>query len=192
MNVEENEYEQIVALHHEALYRFAYSLVGNQDDAAELTQETYVRLLNKSWQLRDRARLKSWLFTTLYRIFLGWRRREKRFPHFEVVSVEAELPVCTPDLADELDGGAVMEQVLELEEHFRVPLVLYYLQCLSYREIAKVLNVPIGTVMSRLSRGKDLLRQRLSASLRRQSGQANKAKEQEEPLPTTVCSYEPK
>ena len=161
MNVDELDYEQIVALHHESLYRFAFSLAGNPDDAAELTQEAYARLLNKSWQLRDQSRVKSWLCTTLYRIFLGWKRRESRFPHLEVLSVEKELPPLTPEIADQFDGEVAMDAALELEEHFRVPLVLHYLQCLSYREIAEVLNVPIGTVMSRLSRGKDLLRHRL-------------------------------
>lgn len=166
MNVDELDYEQITALHHESLYRFAFSLAGNPDDAAELTQEAYVRLLNKSWQLRDQSRVKSWLCTTLYRIFLGWKRRESRFPHLEVLSVEEELPPLTPEIADQLDGEVAMDAALELEEHFRVPLVLHYLQCLSYREIAEVLNVPIGTVMSRLSRGKDLLRQRLMVKKR--------------------------
>lgn len=161
MSDDELNYEQIVELHHESLYRFAFSLAGNPDDAAELTQETYVRLLNKSGQLRDRSRVKSWLFTTMYRIFLGRKRREQRFPHIEVLSVEHELPTLTPEIANEMDGEAVMDSALELDEHFRAPLVLYYLQCLSYREIAEVLKVPIGTVMSRLSRGKDLLRQRL-------------------------------
>lgn len=161
MNVDELNYEQIVALYHEDLYRFAFSLGGNPDDAAELTQETYVRLLNKSWQLRDRSRVKSWLFTTLYRLFLGWKRREQRFPHLEIVSVEHELPALTPTTADEMDGGTVMNSALDLEELFRVPLVMYYLQRLTYREIAEVLDVPVGTVMSRLSRGKELLRQRL-------------------------------
>jgi RNA polymerase sigma-70 factor (ECF subfamily) len=161
MDVDELDYEQIVALHHESLYRFAFSLAGNPDDAAELTQEAYVRLLNKSWQLRDRTKVKSWLFTTLYRIFLGWKHRENRFPHVEVLSVEDELPAFTQEIADEVDGEMAMDTALELEEHFRVPLVLHYLQCLTYREIAAILNVPIGTVMSRLSRGKDLLRQRL-------------------------------
>ena len=54
-----------------------------------------------------------------------------------------------------------MEAALELEEHFRVPLVLYYLQCLTYKEIAEVMGISIGTVMSRLSRGKEMLRRRL-------------------------------
>jgi RNA polymerase sigma-70 factor, ECF subfamily len=161
MNVDELDYEQIVALHHEGLYRFAFSLAGNSDDAAELTQEAYVRLLNKSWQLRDSSKVKSWLFTTLYRIFLGWKHRKNRFPHIELIEAEDQLPPLTSDVADGMDSEKVMETALDLEEHYRVPLVLHYLQCLSYREIAEVLNLPIGTVMSRLSRGKDILRQRL-------------------------------
>ena len=159
----ESDYEQIVALHHENLYRFAFSLAGNADDAAELTQETYVRLLTKGSQLRDVARVKTWLFTTLYRVFAGWRRQANRFQHLEIVSVEDELPAITPEIAGELDGEAVMETALELAEHFRAPLVLYYLQSLTYREIAQVLDIPVGTVMSRLSRGKDILRHRIAS-----------------------------
>jgi RNA polymerase sigma factor (sigma-70 family) len=171
--VDELDYEQLVALHHESLYRFAFSLAGNPDDAAELTQETYVRLLSKSWQLRDRTKIKSWLFTTLYRIFLGWKKHENRFPHVEVMSAEHELPPLLPETANELDSEMAMDTALDLEEHFRAPLVLYYLQCLTYREIADVLNVPIGTVMSRLSRGKDLLRQRLMIQKARKSQPTN-------------------
>ena len=190
MNVDELDYEQIVALHHESLYRFAFSLAGNPDDAAELTQEAYVRLLNKSWQLRDQSRVKSWLCTTLYRIFLGWKRRESRFPHIEVLSVEEELPPLTPEIADQLDGEVAMDAALELEEHFRVPLVLHYLQCLSYREIAEVLNVPIGTVMSRLSRGKDLLRQRLMVKKREAELRRADAISSEKLLCTRMRFYE--
>jgi RNA polymerase sigma factor (sigma-70 family) len=171
--VDELDYEQLVALHHESLYRFAFSLAGNPHDAAELTQETYVRLLSKSWQLRDRTKIKSWLFTTLYRIFLGWKKHENRFPHVEVMAAEHELPPLLPETADELDSEMAMDTALDLEEHFRAPLVLYYLQCLTYREIAGVLNVPIGTVMSRLSRGKDLLRQRLMIQKARKAQPTN-------------------
>ena len=171
MIVDELDYEQIVAVHHEHLYRFAFSLAGNPDDAAELTQETYVRLLTKGGQLRDRSKVKTWLFTTLYRIFLGWRRHATRFPHFELHAVEPELPHFTPDMADAVDGVMAMDTALQIEEHFRAPLVLYYLQGLAYKEIAEVLDIPIGTVMSRLSRGKELLRKRLSVRLQKSAAE---------------------
>lgn len=157
------DYEQAVALYHEDLYRFAFSLARNPDDACDLTQESYCRLLTKGGQLRDRTKVKSWLFTTLYRTFLGRKRHEKYFPHAELSTVERELPALTPDLVDKIDGDIVIEALNEIDEHHRTPLVLFYLQSLSYREIAELLDVPIGTVMSRLSRGKALLRALVTA-----------------------------
>ena len=157
------DYEQAVATFYEALYAFGYSLAGNADDAGELTQETYCRLLTKGGQLRDPSKAKSWLFTTLYRVFLGWKRRRARLPHFEISSVEAELPVITPAHVDVLENDAIRDSLLELEGHYRTPLMLFYLDEHSYEEIARILDVPIGTVMSRLSRAKGLLRARLVA-----------------------------
>lgn len=161
--MDELDYEKIVALHHHDLYRFAYSLEGNADDASELTQETYYRLLSNDRQLRDATRIKAWLFTTLYRVFLGQKRHSTRFPHLTISSVEHELPVLTPEMVNQMDGLLVMEALLEIDEHHRTPLALFYLQNLSYREIAEILDVPIGTVMSRLSRSKIALRDRLAA-----------------------------
>ncbi|MBL9194946.1 MAG: RNA polymerase sigma factor [Opitutaceae bacterium] len=152
------DYEQAVALYHEDLHRFALSLARNPDDARDLTQESYCRLLGKSGQLRDRTKVKSWLFTTLYRIFLGWKRHEKRFSHLEFSVAEQQLPAVTVDLVEKMDGAIVMEALDEIDEHHRTPLVLFYLQSLSYREIADLLEVPVGTVMSRLSRAKAILR----------------------------------
>jgi RNA polymerase sigma-70 factor (ECF subfamily) len=161
--VDELDYEKIVALHHDDLYRFAYSLTGNADDACELTQESYYRLLSNERQLRDPTKIKAWLFTTLYRVFLGQKHRSARFPHLTISSVEHELPVLTPETVNELDGLLVMEALLEIDEHHRTPLMLFYLQSLSYREIAEILDVPIDTVMSRLSRSKVALRDHLAA-----------------------------
>lgn len=158
----EADYEQTVATYFEALYAFVYSLAGNEDDACDLTQETYYRLLTKGGQLRDPSKVKSWLFTTLYRVFLGWKQRRARLPHFEISSVEGELPVITPELVYVLENEAIREALLELEEHYRLPLMLYYLNDHSYEEIAGILDVPVGTVMSRLSRAKGLLRKRLA------------------------------
>lgn len=156
----ELDYEQAVNSLYEGLYRFAYSLAG---DAAELTQESFARLLVKGGQLRDQSKVKSWLFTTLYRIYLGWKRRETSLPHYEIASVEAELPPVTPELVDKLEHEAVSESLLEVEERYRVPLALYYFENLSYAEIAGMLDIPIGTLMSRLSRGKELMRKSLAA-----------------------------
>jgi RNA polymerase sigma-70 factor (ECF subfamily) len=161
--VNDADYEQAVATFYEALYAFGYSLAGNADDAGELTQETYCRLLTKGGQLRDPSKVKSWLFTTLYRVFLGWKQRRARLPHFEISSVEGELPVITPAHVDVLENDAIRDSLLELEEHYRVPLMLFYMNDHSYEEIAEILDVPIGTVMSRLSRAKGLLRERLVA-----------------------------
>lgn len=159
----EADYEQAVATYYDALYAFGYSLAGNADDACELTQETYCRLLTKGGQLRDITKVKSWLFTTLYRLFLGWKDRRARLPHFEISSVEGELPVITPEHVDVLRDDAIRDALLELEEHYRTPLMLFYMNDHSYEEIAVILNVPIGTVMSRLSRAKSMLRERLVA-----------------------------
>jgi RNA polymerase sigma-70 factor, ECF subfamily len=161
--VDELDYEKIVTLYHHDLYRFAYNLAGNADDACELTQESYYRLLSHEGQLRDPTKIKAWLFTTLYRVFLGQKHRSTRFPHVTISSAEHELPVLTPEMVNKMDGLLVMEALLEIEERHRAPLVLFYLQNLSYREIAEVLEVPIGTVMSRLSRSKVALRNQLAA-----------------------------
>jgi RNA polymerase sigma-70 factor (ECF subfamily) len=161
--VNEADYEQAVNSFYEGLYRFAFGLCGNADDACELTQETYARLLTKGGQLRDRSKMKAWLFTTLYRIYLGWKRREARHPHLEIDSVEEELPSVTPESVDKLEVEAVSQSLLALEERYRVPLALHYFDNHSYREISKLLDIPIGTIMSRLSRGKKLMHKLLAA-----------------------------
>jgi RNA polymerase sigma-70 factor (ECF subfamily) len=164
MLVDEMNYEQVVALYHEDLYRFAFSLARNADDAAELTQEAYCRLLANGKHVRDASKIKSWLFTTAYRVFLTRRRHETRFPHVTLGIVEHELPALTASAVDKIDSEAVLDALMQIDEHHRTPLMLFYLQDLSYREIAEMLDVPVGTVMSRLSRAKDALRARVTGS----------------------------
>jgi len=161
--VDEHEYEHIVNSYYEPAYRFALSLARNPDEASELTQETFARLLAQSSRLRDSSKARAWLFTTLYRIFIGWRRREASLPHFEISVVEQELPPVTPSMMDQIDGQRALDALLELDERYRAPLMLFYLEEHGYREIAEILDIPIGTVMSRLSRGKIVLRQILGS-----------------------------
>jgi RNA polymerase sigma-70 factor (ECF subfamily) len=118
--VNEADYERAVATHYEALYAFGYSLAGNEDDACELAQETFCRLLTKGGQLRDSSRVKSWLFTTLYRVFLGWKQRRARLRHLDLSSVESELPVITPQQVDVLRDDAIREAMLEVGKPIQV------------------------------------------------------------------------
>jgi RNA polymerase sigma-70 factor (ECF subfamily) len=114
--------------------------------------------------LRDLAKVKSWLFTTLYREFLRGRRRGERVTSLDAATAEGAEPAAVEvDTVSAMDAGVVMTALQEVDEVFRAPLTLFYLQDLSYQEIADALDVPIGTVMSRLSRGKSQLRGRLSA-----------------------------
>src|SRR5206468_10581066 len=81
------------------------------------------------------------------------KRRRIRFPHYELSAAHQELPTISPVTINELDSTAVLEALAQLDEPFQAPLVLFYLQDNSYKEIAHVLGIPLGTVKSRISRG---------------------------------------
>lgn len=157
------EFEHLVQEYYPGLYRFALSLAQREADAADLTQQTFLRWATRGFQLRDRSKAKTWLFTTLYREFLTSNRRNVRFPHVELSDAEAELPSVQDRTMEEMDGHSALDALSQLDETYRAPLMLFYLQQHSYQEIADILNVPIGTVMSRLSRGKAQLRQKLTS-----------------------------
>lgn len=159
-----SEFEELVDTHYQSLFRFAVSLTRNADTAADLVQETFCIWAAKGGQLKDRSKAKTWLFTTLHREFLSQRRRSARFAD-EPVDEETlgELPAPAEDAERQMDGQRALELLGHLDETYRTPLALFYLQQHSYKEIAEILDVPIGTVMSRLSRGKELLRRKMAA-----------------------------
>jgi RNA polymerase sigma-70 factor (ECF subfamily) len=136
------------------LYRFAFSLTRNKVDASDLTQQTCYLWATRGHQLRDSSKLKSWLLTTLHREFLGRRRHEIRFPHIDVTAAGHEPPCVLPQMIEQMDASALMEALLQVDGIYRVPLVLFYVEDMSYKEIAEMLDVPTGTIMSRLARGK--------------------------------------
>ena len=156
------DFQRLVDRHYAPLYRFALSLSKSEADAADLTQQTFFLWASKGNQLRDRSKARSWLFTTLYREFLSRHRHEVRFPKIELDDVHEEEMSNSPSV-NAFDSATALQALREVEEPFRAPLTLFYLEQFSYQEIADMLEVPIGTVMSRLSRGKALLRHRLVA-----------------------------
>jgi RNA polymerase sigma-70 factor (ECF subfamily) len=109
--------------------------------------------VTKGHQLRDPSKVKSWLFTTLHRAFLESRRTLTRFPHCELTETEADLPVILPEAARGLDATQAVEALGRLDEVYRAPVALFYLEDCSYQEIADILETPIGTVKSRMARG---------------------------------------
>ena len=154
-----DEFSQLVDAHYQALFRFALSLAKNPSDASDLTQQTFLIWAKRGHGLRDKSKAKAWLFSTLYREFLQGRRRAGRVTAWEDLDPqEAELPAPENDFVAGLDTGIMTEALQELDEVFRVPLTLFCQQDLSYKEMAEVLDVPVGTVMSRLARGKARLR----------------------------------
>lgn len=157
------EFEQLVDLHYRPLYRFAYSLSGSDDAACDLVQQTFFRWAERGHQLRDRSKARSWLYTTLHREFLQLVRRSGRDVPLPGDHEEGGGELAAPEAAwiERLDVDAVYAALTRVEEVFRVPLSLFYFEEFSYADIAGMLGVPIGTVMSRISRGKDRLRRLL-------------------------------
>ncbi|MBK8857524.1 MAG: RNA polymerase sigma factor [Opitutaceae bacterium] len=152
-------FSRLVDAHYAPLYRFALSLARNQADAGDLVQQTFYIWATKGHALREAAKAKTWLFTTLYREFLRGRRRDGRVTSLEDLPPGgSEVAAEEVDRVARLDAAMVMTALQEVDEVFRAPLTLFYLEDLSYQEIATTLDVPIGTVMSRLSRGKAQLR----------------------------------
>lgn len=162
----ELEFERLVELHHAPLYRFAMSLCHNEDEASELVQETFLTWATKGHQLNDSGKAKSWLFTSLHRDFLGRRRRQTRFPHHELDTVAVELPEGEPVAIDSLDWSGVLDALKQVDSTFQAPVALFYLEDYAYNEIAEILEVPLGTVKSRIARGIAQLQQLMSAPKR--------------------------
>jgi RNA polymerase sigma-70 factor (ECF subfamily) len=147
-------FEAIVSEHYEVLFRFAMSLTRSQADAEDLTQQTFHTWAMKGHQLRDASKARTWLFTTLHRAFLGARKRQTRFPHFDLESVVEELPSAeSPQPANRIDASQALAALPKVDEVYQAAVALFYLDDLSYDEIASALEIPVGTVKSRLSRG---------------------------------------
>jgi RNA polymerase sigma-70 factor (ECF subfamily) len=163
MNSDE-QFEAVVSEFYEPLFRFAMSLTRAESDAQDLTQQTFYVWATKGHQLRDDSKAKTWLYTTLHRIFLNSRRRQTRFPHHDLEEVSGELPFVSPNFANQLDSTQMLVALAKVDEVYQAAVALFYLDDLSYKEIAAILEVQIGTVKSRISRGIAQLREILMST----------------------------
>jgi RNA polymerase sigma-70 factor (ECF subfamily) len=150
--------EDLVEGHYDSLYRYAYRLSGSAQEAEDLAQESFCQAQLKWSQLRDLRCARAWLFTILRNIYLHKirdRKMENALPLDEI----GELPERVPE--PEIDPQRLQEALDALPEAFRTPIILFYFEDFSYRDIADQMKMPIGTVMSRLARAKSFLRNRL-------------------------------
>ncbi len=140
-----------------ALRRYAYALLRDHDAADDLVQDTLERALSR-WRLRrPDGDLRAWLFTLQRNLFINdWRRRQRQGPH---ASLDDLAP---PGTAAQQEAGLEVQDVLaaldQLPEEQKSLLLLIGVEDFSYDDAARILGVPIGTVMSRLSRGRQKLR----------------------------------
>lgn len=151
---------QLVQEHHQGVYRYAYRLAGSAADAEDLTQQVFLTAQEKLSQLRNAESAQSWLFAILRNCFLKGKQKHRPIPAgdlgFDVERIPAEMHE-----EDRIDPEQLQKAVNELPETYRVVLAMFYYENCHYREIAEKLDLPIGTVMSRLSRAKAHLRSRL-------------------------------
>jgi len=152
----------LIVAHHAGLYRYAFRLAGSQADAEDLTQQAFLIAQQKLHQLRDADRAGSWLYAVLRSCYS--KQVRKRLP-MAAVSLKFDLEQVAAEEVDPetLDREALQAALADLPDEFRVVVLMFYFEDLSYKEIAEQLETPIGTVMSRLSRGKQFLRSRLAA-----------------------------
>ena len=156
------------------LYNMAYRLTRNAEDAQDLVQETYLKGYRHYDKFQEGTNLKAWLFRIMKNTFInGYRKRQNQPPQsafseiedsFEsMVSDEAAQRPKDPEemaLEDVLDED-VQEALDALSEDYRMVILLVDLEGFSYKETAEILDVPVGTVMSRLYRGRRKLEQTL-------------------------------
>lgn len=157
-------FARIVDEHYVTLYRFAYRLSGSAAEAEDLTQETFCQAQEKLHQLRDVNKVRPWLFTILRNLWLR-RLRDRKATNTVSIDWVGDMPERAGDPEPEITSEQLQQALNQIPEVYRVPIVLYYFGEFSYREIAEHLDLPIGTVMSRLARGKAQLRQRLFPEL---------------------------
>lgn len=169
-------FEQLVRPHLAAMYRFAFRLAGQQQDAEDLVQDVIVKLYPRLEEMMAVTQLRPWLNRVLYRQFVDSVRRRNRRAELPFANLDGETdeswldsqPADLPEIPDQLDAGrlaaALNQALLGLTPDQRTLILLYDVDGWSQEEVAMVLEVPLGTVKSRIHRCRAMLRKKLQAS----------------------------
>lgn len=154
--------QQVIDLHHLAVYRYAYRLTGRVADAEDLTQQTFLIAQQKLGQVRDTTKADRWLFAVARRCFSKNRRR-RRPTAAANLELDMDAVAVEPHHGESIDRETLDLAMDQLPDTYRLILVMFYFDEFSYKKIAQELEIPMGTVMSRLARAKQRLREQLAS-----------------------------
>jgi RNA polymerase sigma-70 factor (ECF subfamily) len=174
----ESEFESEALVHLDALYKTAHRLTGSPEEAEDVVQETFLRAYRFFHQFEKGTNCRAWLYKILRNTFVNRYEKKKRElggVDLEVVEPflgkEDEAIGMKPETYDDMLGRVLEDDVkaalMSLPDAYRMVVILADLESLSYKEIAEITEVPIGTVMSRLFRGRKALRNQLLAAAKR-------------------------
>ncbi len=167
-------FNELVKKYEKQVYNFAYRLTGNYDDANDIAQDAFLRVYNAIGGFRGDASFTTWLFRITTNVFLDDRKRARAHPHSSLdeymdleessVARQIEDPSPLPEaITEEKERGEILQGAVQsLPEYQRAMVVLYHTEQKSYEEIAEIMNLPIGTVKSRLNRARLALKEKLA------------------------------
>ena len=166
-NTRLNEFESAALPHLNDLYRTAARVLGDTTKADDVVQEVYLQAWKSFHRFETGTNCRAWLFKIMFNSIHHYRRKwfNLRFVRDGEEQVEAAVAKPAP-LPDQLSDRAILAALDQIPADFRSVVVLSDLEEFAYKEIAGILDIPIGTVMSRLSRGRKILRERLAGTAR--------------------------
>jgi RNA polymerase sigma-70 factor (ECF subfamily) len=169
-----DRFERDALVFMDQLYAAALRYTKNPEDARDLVQDTYLKAFNSFHQFEEGTNLRAWLYRVLTTTFINTYRKDQRRPQLASGELEdwqlAEAQSHTSDLGksaevealENLPDSDIKSALQEIPEEFRIAVYLADVEGFSYKEIADIVEVPAGTVMSRLHRGRKLLREKLA------------------------------
>ncbi len=160
-----DDFETVALPHLNDLYRIARRTMGNTSDAEDVVQETYLQAWKSFHRFESGTNVRAWLFKILFHVASHHRRKQFKFKLADVTDEAiAETVAYEPAPSSDLRDEEVIASLEKVPQNYRIVILLADVQEFSYKEIAEILQIPIGTVMSRLSRGRRIMREALTST----------------------------
>ena len=163
MNEDKNLFEEYFNKYKDDVYRVAYYYTKNKDDAEDLLQDTFIRAYRFFYRFKKNTNFKSWILKIMRNIYITGNKKKQRehaiSQNIELIPDKSYLPEA--DSLNSVTITEMKESILMLPREFREVIILSDIEGLMYEEIAKIIKIPVGTVRSRLHRGRLILKERL-------------------------------